>query len=69
MSLATDGYFSLLQAGNIRKTSIRMLISWKSIPRKRNVQAQYDVSVVAKVDVLRSEGFFTFLSTAAADSG
>lgn len=50
---ATDGYFGLLQAGNLEKLyqdSVHQLEE-----HLKNVQAQYDVGVVAKVDVLRSE--------------
>ena len=50
---ATDGYFSLLQAGNMEnlyQDSVNQLEE-----HLKNVQAQYDVGVVAKVDVLRSE--------------
>ena len=50
---ATDGYFSLLQAGNMEnlyQDSVNQLEE-----HLKNVQAQYDVGVVTKVDVLRSE--------------
>lgn len=50
---ATDGYFSLLQAGNMEnlyQDSVNQLEE-----HLKNVQAQYDVGVVAKVDVLRSK--------------
>ena len=50
---STDGYFSLLQAGNMEnlyQDSVNQLEE-----HLKNVQAQYDVGVVAKVDVLRSE--------------
>ena len=50
---ATDGFYSVLQADNV------VTLSKESVERLqahlKNVQAQYDVGVVAKVDVLRSE--------------
>jgi len=49
----TNGYFSLLQAENVQ------MLSKESVDRMtdhlKNVQAQYDVGVVAKVDLLRSQ--------------
>lgn len=49
----TTGYFNVLQARNMEK------LCTESVDRLtdhlKNVQAQYDVGVVAKVDVLRSE--------------
>lgn len=50
---ATDSYYSLLQAGNmenLHQESVNQLTE-----HLRTTQAQYDVGVVAKVDVLRSE--------------
>ena len=49
----TNGYYGLLQAGNMQE------LSRESVHRLeehlKDVKAQYDVGVVAKVDVLRSE--------------
>lgn len=49
----TNGYFDVLQADNLQK------LGRESVDRLaehlKNVKAQYDVGVVAKVDVLRSE--------------
>ncbi len=49
----TNGYYGLLQAGNMRE------LGRESVHRLeehlKDVKAQYDVGVVAKVDVLRSE--------------
>lgn len=49
----TDGYFTVLQTDNLQK------LGKESVDRLqdhlKNVQAQYDVGVVAKVDVLRSQ--------------
>lgn len=50
---ATDGYFGLLQAGNLENLSQESVNQLSE--HLKNVQAQYDVGVVAKVDVLRSE--------------
>lgn len=50
---ATDGYFGLLQAGNLENLSQESVDQLAE--HLKNVQAQYDVGVVAKVDVLRSE--------------
>ena len=50
---ATDAFYSVLQTDNV------VTLSKESVDRLqahlKNVQAQYDVGVVAKVDVLRSE--------------
>ena len=52
-STVTNGYFTVLQRDNLQK------LGQESVDRLadhlKNVQAQYDVGVVAKVDVLRSE--------------
>lgn len=52
-STVTNGYFDVLQADNLQK------LGQESVARLedhlKNVKAQYDVGVVAKVDVLRSE--------------
>lgn len=52
-SSVTNGYFDLLQAENTKK------LCQESVDRMadhlKNVQAQYDVGVVAKVDLLRSQ--------------
>lgn len=52
-STVTNGYFQVLQAENMTK------LSQEAVDRLnehlKNVQAQYDVGVVAKVDVLRSQ--------------
>lgn len=50
---ATAGYFGLLQAGNLENLSQESVDQLAE--HLKNVQAQYDVGVVAKVDVLRSE--------------
>lgn len=49
----TDGYFGLLQASNLENLSQESVDQLAE--HLKNVQAQYDVGVVAKVDVLRSE--------------
>ena len=49
----TDGYFNMLQADNIQKLSAESVTRLED--HLKNVQAQYDVGVVAKVDVLRSQ--------------
>ena len=52
-STVTNGYFGMLQADNMQK------LGRESVDRLtdhlKNVQAQYDVGVVARVDVLRSQ--------------
>lgn len=52
-STVTNGYFTMLQTDNLQK------LNRESVERLtdhlKNVQAQYDVGVVAKVDVLRSQ--------------
>ncbi len=52
-STVTNAYFDMLQKDNLRK------LSGESVTRLadhlKNVQAQYDVGVVAKVDLLRSQ--------------
>lgn len=52
-STVTNGYFAVLQADDMQ------ILSKESVTRLeehlKNVKAQYDVGVVAKVDVLRSE--------------
>lgn len=52
-STVTDGYFTMLQADNIQKLSAESVTRLED--HLKNVQAQYDVGVVAKVDVLRSQ--------------
>lgn len=52
-STVTDGYFTMLQADNIQKLSAESVARLED--HLKNVQAQYDVGVVAKVDVLRSQ--------------
>lgn len=52
-STVTDGYFNMLQADNIQKLSAESVTRLED--HLKNVQAQYDVGVVAKVDVLRSQ--------------
>ena len=52
-STVTDGYFNMLQADNIQKLSAESVARLED--HLKNVQAQYDVGVVAKVDVLRSQ--------------
>lgn len=52
-STVTDGYFTMLQADNMQKLSAESVTRLED--HLKNVQAQYDVGVVAKVDVLRSQ--------------
>lgn len=52
-STVTNGYFKVLQAENITKLSQEAVD--RLTEHLKNVQAQYDVGVVAKVDVLRSQ--------------
>lgn len=52
-STVTDGYFKMLQADNMQKLSAESVTRLED--HLKNVQAQYDVGVVAKVDVLRSQ--------------
>lgn len=52
-STVTDGYFKMLQADNMQKLSTESVTRLED--HLKNVQAQYDVGVVAKVDVLRSQ--------------
>ncbi|WP_440442902.1 TolC family protein [Phascolarctobacterium succinatutens] len=52
-STVTDGYFNMLQADNIQKLSAESVTRLED--HLKNVQAQYDVGVVAKADVLRSQ--------------
>ena len=52
-STVTDGYFNMLQADNIQKLSAESVTRLED--HLKNVQAQYNVGVVAKVDVLRSQ--------------
>lgn len=52
-STVTDGYFTMLQADNMQKLSAESVVRLED--HLKNVQAQYDVGVVAKVDVLRSQ--------------
>ena len=52
-STVTTGYFNMLQAGNMQdlgRESVEQLAD-----HLKNVEAQYEVGVVAKVDVLRSQ--------------
>ena len=49
----TTGYFDMLQAGNMEQLSKESVARLED--HLKNVQAQYDVGVVAKVDVLRSQ--------------
>lgn len=52
-STVTNGYFDMLQAGNMQdlgRESVNQLAD-----HLKNVEAQYEVGVVAKVDVLRSQ--------------
>lgn len=49
----TTGYFNVLQARNMEKLANESVTRLND--HLKNVQAQYDVGVVAKVDVLRSE--------------
>lgn len=52
-STVTNGYFQVLQAENMTKLSQEAVD--RLTEHLKNVQAQYDVGVVAKVDVLRSQ--------------
>ena len=52
-STVTNGYFQVLQAEN--KTKLSQEAVDRLAEHLKNVQAQYDVGVVAKVDVLRSQ--------------
>lgn len=52
-STVTNGYFKVLQAENTTKLSQEAVD--RLTEHLKNVQAQYDVGVVAKVDVLRSQ--------------
>ena len=52
-STVTNGYFKMLQADNLQKLSAESVTRLED--HLKNVQAQYDVGVVAKVDVLRSQ--------------
>lgn len=52
-STVTSGYFDMLQADNMQKLSAESVTRLKD--HLKNVQAQYDVGVVAKADVLRSQ--------------
>lgn len=52
-STVTDGYFTMLQADNMQKLSAESVARLED--HLKNVQAQYDVGVVAKADVLRSQ--------------
>lgn len=52
-STVTDAYFTMLQADNMQKLSAESVARLED--HLKNVQAQYDVGVVAKVDVLRSQ--------------
>ena len=52
-STVTNGYFKMLQADNMQKLSAESVTRLED--HLKNVQAQYDVGVVAKVDVLRSQ--------------
>lgn len=52
-STVTNGYFNMLQADNMQKLSAESVTRLED--HLKNVQAQYDVGVVAKVDVLRSQ--------------
>ena len=52
-STVTNGYFKMLQADNMQKLSAESVTRLEN--HLKNVQAQYDVGVVAKVDVLRSQ--------------
>ena len=52
-STVTNGYFNMLQADNLQKLSAESVTRLED--HLKNVQAQYDVGVVAKVDVLRSQ--------------
>lgn len=52
-STVTSGYFDMLQADNMQKLSAESVTRLEE--HLKNVQAQYDVGVVAKADVLRSQ--------------
>lgn len=52
-STVTSGYFDMLQADNMQKLSAESVTRLEN--HLKNVQAQYDVGVVAKADVLRSQ--------------
>ena len=52
-STVTNGYFQVLQTENMTKLSQEAVD--RLTEHLKNVQAQYDVGVVAKVDVLRSQ--------------
>ena len=52
-STVTSGYFDMLQADNMQKLSAESVTRLED--HLKNVQAQYDVGVVAKADVLRSQ--------------
>lgn len=52
-STVTNGYFNMLQADNLQKLNAESVT--RLADHLKNVQAQYDVGVVAKVDVLRSQ--------------
>lgn len=52
-STVTNAYFNMLQKDNLRKLSDESVT--RLADHLKNVQAQYDVGVVAKVDLLRSQ--------------
>lgn len=52
-STVTSGYFDMLQADNLQKLNAESVTRLED--HLKNVQAQYDVGVVAKADVLRSQ--------------
>lgn len=52
-STVTNGYFNMLQMDNLQKLNAESVT--RLADHLKNVQAQYDVGVVAKVDVLRSQ--------------
>lgn len=52
-STVTNGYFNMLQMDDLQKLSEESVTRLED--HLKNVQAQYDVGVVAKVDVLRSQ--------------
>ncbi len=52
-STVTNAYFDMLQKDNLRKLSDESVT--RLADHLKNVQAQYDVGVVAKVDLLRSQ--------------
>ena len=52
-STVTSGYFDMLQADNMQKLSAESVTRLED--HLKNVQAQYDVGVVAKADVLRCQ--------------